>query len=106
MNGESTHSRLRATTRSQEGGTGSCSMSPRAKAKRMKMAKMYSNSRSGSAASKRLFSGAPRGTDSAKDEHVVSEEGVNVKSSRAILETLVNNCNMYLHPKVTRKIFL
>ena len=103
MNGESTHSRLRATTRSQEGGTGSCSMSPRAKAKRMKMAKMYS--RSGSAASKRLFSGAPRGTELVKDEPV-SEDGVNVKSSRAILETLVNNCNMYLHPKVTRKILL
>ena len=31
-----------------------------------------------------------------------AEEGVNVKSSRAILETLVNNCNMYLHPKVIR----
>ena len=43
---ESTFStRLRATTRSQEGGTGSCSLSPRAKAKRMKMAhKMYGSS--------------------------------------------------------------
>ena len=65
------------------------------------MAKMYSSSptRAASGASKRLFSGAPR-TDLAKDE-LVSDEGVNVKSSRAILETLVNNCNMYLHPKVT-----
>ena len=33
-----------------------------------------------------------------------AEEGVNVKSNRAILETLVNNCNMYLHPKVKRSV--
>ena len=72
----------------------------------MKLAnKMYNSSSCSptrAAASKRLFSGAPRGNDSAARDELAAtaEEGVNVKSSRAILETLVNNCNMYLHPKV------
>ncbi len=105
--------RLRATTRNQEGGVGSSPSKIKSRASSTvssssspskwlspKSSKRIFNSASASSSkSQRRESSASLSSDS---EAVAVSEGVNVNSTRAILETMVNNCNLYMHPKVSK----